>query len=249
MAGELAAPKFDPRARLAAVAVLSTLAIAIKDVAWLAGLVAVTFLLLSLGRFDPGRVLPRLRRFGPLFLALLVVQSIFAPAGRPLLTVAGIALVTMHGLIAGISIVLRLVIIVLSAAFIGSTDPMELVLGLVKLRVPYEIAFMVLLAIRFLPVLMEEVQDALTAIQLRGVDLPRIPPGAKLKLYTSIFLPVVAGALLRARKTAVAMEARAFRAYPQRTYLDELVMQRSDVLLTVMSLLFGILYYLLYLRR
>lgn len=241
--------KIDPRARLAVVAVLSTLAIIIKDAAWLAALAAITVLMLAIGRFDIGRLLPRLKRFWSLFLALTVIQSVFIHSGRPLVAAAGVTLVTTHGLAAGVSIILRLAIIVLSAAFIIAAEPMELVLGLVAMRIPFEIAFMVLLAIRFLPVLAEEMQDTVTAVQLRGVELKRIPAGAKLRLYTSIFLPVVAGALLRARKAAVSMEARAFRAYPQRTYLDELHWQRSDMLLTAGALLAGIIFYILYLGR
>ena len=50
---------------------------------------------------------------------------------------------------------------------------------MIRFGVPYEIAFMVLMAIRFLPVLGEEVRDALTAIQLRGVKIKEIPLGQK----------------------------------------------------------------------
>lgn len=79
-----------------------------------------------------------------------------------------------------------MLIIISSALLLLTAKPMELVLGLIRLKIPYEIAFMVLLAIRFLPVLVEEVQDALTAIQLRG-SRSRRSPWARKSRCTPIF--------------------------------------------------------------
>jgi energy-coupling factor transport system permease protein len=42
-------------------------------------------------------------------------------------------------------------------------------------RIPYEIAFMVSVAIRFLPLLTDEIKNVVTAVQLRGIELDKIP--------------------------------------------------------------------------
>ena len=234
--------KLDPRTKIVLVLVISTLSILITGVLWLVGLLAATLLLLLLGGMKPGEIFSRLKRFLFLFVALLVIQSIFSPAGAPLLTVGGIHLVTTGGILKGISVILRMLTIISSAMLLLTSSPMDLVLGLIRFKVPYEIAFMVLMAIRFLPVLGDEVRDALTAIQLRGVKIKEIPLGQKIKVYTYIFLPVTASALLKAKKTAIAMEARAFRAFPRRTYLDELHLCGRDYAVMALALVAGLGY-------
>ncbi|MGB4242978.1 MAG: energy-coupling factor transporter transmembrane component T [Dethiobacteria bacterium] len=231
--------KLDPRTKIVLVVVISTLSIIITDVLWLAGLLLLSLLLLFMAGFSPASIFSRFRRFLYLFLVLLIVQSIFAPSGEPIITIGGIQLVTMGGLLKGVAVVVRMLIIISSALLLLTAKPMELVLGLIRLKIPYEIAFMVLLAIRFLPVLVEEVQDALTAIQLRGVKIKEIPLGQKIKVYTYIFMPVVVSALMKAKKTAISMEARAFRAYPHRTYLEELKLKSFDYATIAAALLFG----------
>ncbi len=238
----------DPRTRLAVVGVVSTLAILIRDWRWLLALTLLTLAGLALAGAEPGLLLRRARRLGPLLISLLLIQSVFTRQGQPLLSVGGFTLLTDQGAALSASVVLRLAVISLSAIFLLGSEPMELVLGLVKLRVPDEVAFMVLLAIRFLPVLQTEVQDTLIAVQLRGVDLTRIPAGAKLRLYTGFFLPVVAGTLTRARQTALAMEARAFRAYPKRTYVDDLSLSGRDWVTIIAALAGGLAYYIWYRR-
>lgn len=232
--------KLDPRTKMVLVVVISTLSVIITDVLWLLALLLVSLLLLLLAGMGPAMLFSRLKRFFYLFLVLLVIQSIFSPAGTPLVTVGNIHLVTVGGILKGVAVILRMLIIISSAMLLLTARPMELVLGLIRLKIPYEIAFMVLLAIRFLPVLVEEVRDALTAIQLRGVNIKEIPLGQKIRVYTYIFMPVVVSALLKAKKTAVAMEARAFRAYPRRTYLDELALSGGDYAAITAALLFGL---------
>ena len=65
----------------------------------------------------------------------------------------------------------------------------------------------------------------------RGVDLDKVPLGRKIRIYSYILMPAVAGALIQARRVAVAMEARAFRARPRRTWLEWPRLHRRDWLL------------------
>ena len=107
---------------------------------------------------------------------------------------------------------------------------------------------MVLLATRFIPVLAEDFRDALVAIQLRGVDLESISLKQKFNLYTYILMPVVAGALIRARRIAIAMDARAFRAHKYRTWLDWPALNNVDWLLLILVFLGTFAAYALYIR-
>ncbi len=236
----------DPRTRMAVVMVVSTLAVAIRDPRWLLGVLAVTACtLLVLG--GGGLTAARFRRLWPLLLTLLVIQSAFVRVGEPLLTLGPRTLVTSGGVMVGVSVMVRLLVIISSASLLMAVDPLRLVQGLIQLRVPYELAFMVLLGVRFLPLLAEDIGDALTAVQLRGVNLKEVPAGERLGVYRSIFLPVVVSSVLRAQKTATAMEARAFRAYPRRTYVESLRLTGLDLVIMATAAAGGTAYLALYL--
>ena len=218
----------DPRTRLTFVLVVSSLAVVMSDPLWLAGLWALSWVMLRLSNAPLDGLWAKVRRFVPLLLALFLVQSLFTSGGTPVLQVGGWTLVTREGVQVGLSVVLRLLIVMTSAVLLFTSDPMRLVLGLIRWKVPYEIAFLVLLAMRFLPLLQEEVQDTMTAVQLRGVRVTDVPWGARLKVYQHILLPVVVGAIQRARHTAIAMEARGFRACATRTYLENIALTAQD---------------------
>ena len=99
-----------------------------------------------------------------------------------------------------------------------TTDTRLLLLGLVRLRLPYSLAFMAVTAVRFIPVLMQETLQVLTAARLRG--------GSRFSLQ--VLSPILASCLRRAGTLAVAVESRAFRAYDRRVYLEELKMAAGE---------------------
>lgn len=226
----------DPRTKLVIVICITTLALIYNTPGQLFLLLAGTIILLLLFRVDLYGVYRHLRPFLPLFLILFLVQCIFAPGGEVLLALGPVPLFTSKGLALGASAVLRIGVVVAAAILLTTGSSRDFILGLVQWRLPYEMAFMVFVAIRFLPIFRDELINVVTAIQLRGVELKRVPWGQKIKLYGSVLFPVVYGALLKAQQLAVAMEARGFRAYPQRTYLRQLNLSRADYMVMLFFL-------------
>lgn len=227
--------QFDPRTKLAAILCITTLAVLYNAPGPLCLLLIASVILLLFFRIDLRRAWGYLRPFLYLFMLLFVIQVIFSPGGEVLLAVGRVPLITGRGLEAGASVVLRLLVVITVAVLLTTATSRDFVLGLVQLRIPYEVAFMVEVAMRFLPVFREELANVVTAVQLRGVDLKKVPWGQKMELYRSLLFPVVYGALLKARQLSDAMEARGFRAYPRRTYLRRLQLQTLDY--TIMLLL------------
>ena len=129
---------------------------------------------------------------------------------------------------------LRLLIIILSALIVLSGRLRDYLLALTQCKIPYEIAFMVLIAFRFLPILREEALDVLNGAQMRGLKIRKTGLKNKAGAYISIMLPVVAGAVRRAEQTSVAMEARGFRAYEQRTNMRKLKLNAGDIIYTAL---------------
>lgn len=229
----------DARTLLTIVVIITTLAIAINDPLWLGGLLAVTLGALLAFGISPQRLTGRLRRYRWLFFILALAQSLTNPGGHIYLEWRGFVLLSSGGLLLALAVMLRIVIILTTALLFTLRNYHELVTGLVQLGVPYELAFMVLLGVRFIPVFMDEFHASLLAIELRGIDLQKIPLADKVRVYSYILMPAVAGAVIRARRIATAMDARAFRAEDKRTWLEWPGLSRADWLAMATAVLGG----------
>ncbi|HWQ42090.1 MAG TPA: energy-coupling factor transporter transmembrane component T [Desulfosporosinus sp.] len=229
--------RLDPRTKMVIVLCLSTLALIYNTPGRLLLLLAGTVILLLILRLKLGEFLGYIRKFLPLFIFLLLVQSIFTRGGEVLLTMGTVPLITTKGLELGISVVLRMMVVIASAVLLTTSNSRDIVLGMVHWKFPYEIAFMFSVSLRFLPTFREELSNVITAVQLRGVELKKVPWGRKIALYRCLFFPVAYGAIEKAQQLSIAMETRGFRAYPQRTYLRKLQFGSKDY---VLSLLFPV---------
>jgi energy-coupling factor transport system permease protein len=222
------AMQLDPRTKLVMIVCITTLAVIYSTPGRLLLLLAGTLLLLVMFRVDTGTVWGYLRPCLFLFVVLFLVQALFVRGGTVLLAVGQVPLITGDGLASGAGVVLRLGVVIAAAVLLTTASSRDFVLGLVQLKIPYEIAFMVSIAMRFLPVFREELVNVVTAIQLRGVDLKQVPWGQKIGIYRRLLFPVVYGALLKAQQLSEVMEARGFRAYPRRTWLRRLQLNLAD---------------------
>lgn len=218
----------DPRTKMVIVICLSSLALMYNTPGQLLLVFMVTMILLFIFRFNLKAISGYLKPFLSLMLILFVVQSIFSPGGKVLLAAGTVPLITTEGLILGTSVVLRIVVITTAAMLFTTFSSRDFVLGLVQWKIPYELAFMVSIALRFLPVFRDELINAVTAVQLRGVELKKVPWGQKIAMYRRLMFPVVYTTMLKAEQLAVSIESRGFRAYPTRTYLRRLDFYWAD---------------------
>lgn len=209
---------------------ISSAAVLIKELKPLLFLLLMTLLICKLLHIPLLGSVKKLKRLWYFFFVLAAIQSIFTSTGEAIVSVGELRILTEGGLEIGISIVFRMSIIIFSALIISSAPDLDIIYGLIAMKLPYEIAYMVLLAIKFLPIFKEEFADSIIAVQLAGADLSRIPLSQKLSLYTYILTPCVIKALRRARYISLSMECRGFRAYPVRTSYCKLRMDKADYL-------------------
>ena len=228
---------YDPRSKLVLVLGLSSLAVVFDYPRILLPLALATVLCALYLRSGVLGSLVRMRRLLWVFLAMGIIQSVFTRGGQPLIELAGVALVTTTGLERGVSIILRIFIILVSAGIMTTSNPRDIIQGLYQWRIPYELAFMVAVAVRFLPLMREEAEDTLTALQLRGVRLEELPLRTRIRTYGYLLTPLIAGVLARARQMSLSVEMRGFRAYPRRTSHRTLVLDGRDYLLMIIALL------------
>lgn len=240
--------RLDARTKLIIVMALSSLSIMITDLMWLTIIFFVSMVAAGILNVNFYKILMKLKRIFHVILILMVVQSIFIKGGEPILIIQSITIISDVGLQMGGQFALRVGIIIASATILTTSSYREIVQGLVQWKMPYEIAFMVSVAIRFLPSFMEEFKDAVVALQLRGIEFEKIPLSKKIKVYSYLLFPVVSNAVLKAQELSMAMETRGFRAYPTRTSYMVLKMKPMDYAIITLSLILTIAAMLLYYR-
>ena len=112
------------------------------------------------------------------------------------------------------------------------TDGLERLLNpLKKIHVPvHEIAMMMSIALRFIPILLEETDKIMKAQIARGADLESGNILQKAKAMIPILVPLFVSAFRRANDLAMAMEARCYRGGAGRTKMKPLVYAGRDYL-------------------
>ena len=134
------------------------------------------------------------------------------------------------------SLTLFLVVYTLSLLLTVTTPPVALIEGLTlllsplrRLRLPIdEFALMTLLALRFFPTLIEEVEQLIKAQTARGADVSRGGFQERLQSLTALFVPLMQGALRRAADLSTALEARGYEVQGHQTRLYETSLGRVD---------------------
>jgi energy-coupling factor transport system permease protein len=119
-----------------------------------------------------------------------------------------------------------------------TTAPIALVEGmsmlmtpLRKLRLPVDdFTLMAMLALRFVPTLLEEVETLLKAQTSRGADFSTGSLLERLQSLRTLFVPLVQGTFRRASELATALEARGYEVEGRQTRLYETSLSRIDYL-------------------
>jgi energy-coupling factor transport system permease protein len=234
-------------------ATVSTLCLLTENIAFLLAALCALFVTLAAGRADFALLRRRCRTIFILIISLFVIQSIFAaPASKsiaetygglaaaitggsdtPLIHIGGLSLLHTSGVLLASVLALRLLIVVVSAQIVLEGEVRDYMLAFTQMKLPYELAFMVVMGLHFLPILREEALNAYHCMQLRGVDFKKSSPAAKTKAYAGLCLPMLVGTLRRADEMSVAMELRGLRAMPGRTYMRRLTMNSVDIAATL----------------
>ena len=110
------------------------------------------------------------------------------------------------------------------------TDAIEALLKpLEKIKVPvHDIAMMMSLALRFIPILLEEANRIIRAQSARGADFEEGKLIERLKGMVSFLVPLLVSATKRAYNLALAMEARCYRGGEGRTKMNPPKYRKAD---------------------
>jgi energy-coupling factor transport system permease protein len=219
--------RLDPRTKLICFALLSALGFVFNDPAFvgveLAAALAMASLAGSLGAVWKMRV-----TLTVIFIATICMWQLYVRGPTPVANIGPLE-ISAEGLSYGLATGLRFVyLVVLGVTFAVITPPEDVVHALVKLRVPFHVAFIVGTTMRLVPTYVNTVDTIIEAQQARGLDLRSRNPLARVRRMVPLAIPIVMHAARTGERLALAFETKGFRPHARRTYFRESSMRGSD---------------------
>lgn len=169
-------------------------------------------------------------------LLITVIFNLFLTPGETLVQIWKLR-ITKEGVVTAVFMIFRLMYLIISSSVLTlTTTPNHLTDGLEKglnplkkIKVPvHEIAMIMSIALRFIPILLEETDKIMKAQMARGADFESGNLIQKAKAMVPLLVPLFISAFRRATDLAMAMEARCYRGGEGRTKMKPLKYASRD---------------------
>ena len=147
--------------------------------------------------------------------------------------------VTQEGIVFSLFLIIRLVLLVMCSSLLTyTTTPVALTDGIEALLTPlkwirfpvHELALIMSIALRFIPILMDETERIKNAQKARGADLEKGGLFKKVKAFVPVLVPLLLSAFRRADELGDAMDARCYTGGKKRTKYKKLRFTWRDLL-------------------
>ena len=227
--------RLDPRVKLfGTILYIVTLFIAKNPVVYM---LAAAFLFTCIGISRvPLKFIMRGLKSIIVIMAISLIFNLFMTDGQVLVSFWRFK-ITYEGIIQAMYMGLRLILLIMGSSVMtltttpnDLTDGMEKGLRFLKLiRIPvHEVAMMMSIALRFIPILMDETDKIMKAQSARGADFESGNFFKRVKSLVPILVPLFVSAIRRAYDLATAMEARCYRGGKGRTKMKPLRYKGRD---------------------
>ena len=205
----------------------------------LPGYVLALAFLLGATKLSGIRIKYLMRGLKPLMFIIVFtfILNLFFAAGETVLIGLGPIRITYEGLRTAVFYSLRLMFLVMGTSLLTlTTSPIQLTDGIERILRPlqvihfpaHELAMMMTIALRFIPMLLEETDKIMKAQMARGADFESGNLIARAKAMVPLLVPLFVSAFRRAGDLAMAMESRCYHGGENRTRLRVLKVTKND---------------------
>jgi energy-coupling factor transport system permease protein len=234
--GDSPVHRLDPRVKVGLGALF---AVGLFMVATFPGLTVMALLVVAVaatGRVPASAALRGVRAVAFVLLFTVALQAIHWMPPEALFRIGPFG-VTAQGLRNGLFFAVRVIVLVVGTSLVtltttpvALTDAFERMMRpLARFRFPsHELAMMLSIALRFIPVTADVADQVVTAQRARGARLDRGGPLTRARAWVPVLVPLFVDLFRRADRLAQAMEARCYRGGEGRTRLRELAMRPAD---------------------
>ena len=174
-------------------------------------------------------------------LIITVIYNVFLGSGTTIVKF-WVFTITYEGIINAVFMFFRLMLLIMGSSVMTlTTSPNQLTDGLESLMRPlkifkvpvHEMAMMMSIALRFIPILMEETDKIMKAQIARGADMENKNLFIRVKNLIPILVPLFISAFRRAGDLALAMEARCYHGGEGRTRMRVMKLAVRDAVAIV----------------
>ena len=228
--------KLDPRVKLFATLIYIIALFSYKGIAGVLFIVAALAAVIKISKV-PFKFMVKGLKSIIILLLFTACFSVFFTQGEYTIWEYGILHISDTGLINAATMMIRLVLLIIGTSLMTLTttpnqltDGLEKSLGFLnKIHVPvHAIAMMMSIALRFIPILIEETDKIMKAQMARGADFEHGNIIKRAKSMVPLLVPLFVSAFRRADDLAMAMQARCYNGGEGRTKMKPLVYEKDD---------------------
>jgi energy-coupling factor transport system permease protein len=133
---------------------------------------------------------------------------------------------------------LMIVMISSGMILISTTRNEELVLGMIRMGMPYRVGFAISTALRLVPTIAASIVTISQAQRSRGLDLDSGKLIDRIRKFLPLLVPVFISTIRNTNIFGMALESKGFGAYEKRTFFLKLEMTRADFLVLAFAVVF-----------
>lgn len=227
--------RLDPRVKLVSTLLFILSLFVSKSILCYAAATVFLIVVIQLSRV-PFRFMVKGLKAIMILLMVTVVFNLFLTPGEEIFHF-WVFKVTREGIAMAVLMAVRLSYLIIGSSVMTlTTTPNQLTDGLERLFLPFsklglpvhEVAMMMSIALRFIPILLEETDKIMKAQIARGADFESRNLLKKAKSMIPLLVPLFISAFRRANDLAMAMEARCYRGGEGRTKMKPLLYQKRD---------------------
>jgi energy-coupling factor transport system permease protein len=238
--------RMDARVKIAATSVLIVASFLIDSFLGFAVVLPLLVVIGVVSKIPLGYILRGSRIFIAFLVFILAFQVLFYPGDVPessYLWRWGILSVSTEGLYTAGIIALRVILLyyvttmlMLTTSLVDLTNGLELIFGpLQRLRVPVnELVLVFVIAIKFVPIFIEEMERLARAQTARGVPFDEGGAIIRARRIRRLLVPIFISGFARADTLTIAMNTRSYRGGRYRTKLRQMRAKSSDWLVLVL---------------
>ncbi len=245
--------KLDARVKLIGLLIILVIALIFTHPLYVLALFLFVLYLWRIARLPSDYLKGLVKYFLGIAILIFTLQVLFYPGStnlfqisKPFPVMGFSGFITLEGVLLGTALVIRLIVImVVAPLLVMSTSIPEIMLALVKMKVPYRYAFVLTTAMSLLPSVQSKailIQQAQLARGVSSFDSSNII--VRLRAAASVLIPMILGTFRDSQTLEVAMSSRAFGSPTKRTFLFESQFQTYDyivLIVLVFALVIGIL--------
>jgi energy-coupling factor transport system permease protein len=225
--------RLDPRTKITVFLLTFVAILLFEDPLWMLPVAFLVILQLILSH--SARNLLRIRYvFIVLTISSLVLWNLFSKGVTPLfwfLTVESFSFAIARTM-------LMLLMISAGMVLISTTRNEELVLGMIRMGMPYRVGFAISTSLRLVPTIASSTVTISQAQYSRGLDLSSGNVFQRIRKFLPVLVPVFISTIRSTNIFGMALESKGFGAREKRTFYLNLQMRTPDYIVIVFAFLF-----------